>query len=505
MTQKRLIIFSVALAIGAAAWAFRARLFREPRQSRALIAGLSLAQVDADPALERIVLWRSDRHAADPQSVIEAVDQSGESIWSRSVPPAQSGAPIRTCGDTLLIGVSAAPTERDPPLEVVALDARSGQERWRWRTTDGLYDQLGELAFVGCDHDRVFVHARGAPRNPWSWHALDRASGAERWSIPGLSSPSTPVALGNAQVAILRSDTRLGVVVDPETGAASDIPIQAWPEGGGRVRDVQRDGDQLTGVAFSDGHDGCVLVGWRAGDTVWRPITASPDLDCLSGTNRGLFRLTPDHALAPVADGSRVVALSRKTGGRVFEALIPKRPPQGSHVTLARAPSDRLDDVIATRYAPLLLSTDDLPTRYQIVVIDTEAGRLHWASDWFSAPTIDHGWRVRHGQVTWFQIQTGAEQASWLGIDGTTGRAVGAWGYHFEGTGDTPPQHAEIPRLPSPEEWDGDTLHTYYWVAAVAVDVTSSAAGWRQSMYGDGKGVVVDRREAVVLRVGPLP
>lgn len=497
MQRKNLFILIVALAAGAGAWIFRAQLFGEARASRALIADLALAQVDGDPALERIVLWRSDRHPTDPQSLIEAIDQDGAPRWTQSLPSAQS---VRVCGETVVVGLRDAD---DAAAQVVALDSKTGQRRWQWRreTATG----RASPALVACDPAHVHVQVGEMEIGQRAWHALDLQTGAERWSLPAMQHRSAPIALGASLISLLHGDERLGVAVDPRTGAASDIPAEAWPDGGGQVRGVQREGDRLVGVAFSDRHDGCVLVTWGPSDRVWQPALASSDLNCRPAFGRLPHRLTPRAVLTVLPDGRQIVALSRKDGARIAQAANPKPPPVGSRVALAPPPAGRLDRVISTRFAPLLLIDDGAETRYQIVVFDTEGGQIAWASDWFAAPRIDHGGRLRHGGVTWFQVQTGAEQAAWLGIDGATGRAVGAWGYHFEGTGEAPPQHEEIPRIPRAEDWDGDTLHTYYWVTAVGVDVTSGAAGWRQSSYGGGKGVVEDRRAAVERRVGSLP
>jgi len=178
----------------------------------------------------------------------------GDEQW-RAIPDADVWFPPAVVGDTVYVTGDKTDGKREDPTEVTrvyALDARTGEERWRYEvgeTGSAPPAVAGDSVYVSGDDGTLRVlNTRGEERwtfsveeRPWTptvhggtvylagpttLYALDAADGSVRWRVDCESDAATPLGTTDALYAVL--DEQL-TAIDPSTGETRVLaPTSGW-------------------------------------------------------------------------------------------------------------------------------------------------------------------------------------------------------------------------------------------------------------------------------------
>ncbi|MEZ5100289.1 MAG: PQQ-binding-like beta-propeller repeat protein [Thermoleophilia bacterium] len=210
---------------------------------------------------------------------------SGRERWSARIASGENPAAVVPVegGVVAAVRIDEQPGDRSRAHErVVRLASRDGTELWRSDRARGGFWSLT------VDAARVYVATVPLNGGPPTTYALDRETGATRWSARHLSS-LTPI--GASLIGFGRADSDYYAVrVDPRSGkeASSRVPLSPPSTG---VQPVET-GDPAVGRAAIASDEARLSLVTRDGRVAWSTIVV-PDAPC------GIFR----HADTPSISG----------------------------------------------------------------------------------------------------------------------------------------------------------------------------------------------------------
>lgn len=254
--------------------------------------------------------------ADPPRGVAAHRLPTGRPLWRIPLPPSVETLSAVRVGDLVLLGVVGG--QHAAPLQVVALRAADGAERWR------VAGRL--LGATPAGHPLVLTFPEAGP-GAGMLRMLDSATGAARWSVPvSLEAVSSRERAGRVDLLAVLDGRRLELR-DPETGRllrAVDLPGAGAP----RVLGVTDDLVLLfEGSGIVAGYETATLrLRWR----LPRGPADKPDgypcgtMICLDDGGSGLLVLDPatgrtrwraDRGTWLVPVGHRLVAARGTFGG----------------------------------------------------------------------------------------------------------------------------------------------------------------------------------------------
>lgn len=127
--------------------------------------------------------------------------ETGEERWAKAMPPA--GGEPRAFGDALYLGAEEQNADGDYPL--VAVDAATGEELWRYASEGG--DEGPFVPTGAVEGERVYGTEYGG-----LLFALDPATGEEVWRYPVDAETPDPPALAGGTVYLPAEDGRIHAV-----------------------------------------------------------------------------------------------------------------------------------------------------------------------------------------------------------------------------------------------------------------------------------------------------
>lgn len=166
-------------------------------------------------------------YVSDFEGNVFAVDvASGEEEWRADVGN-QATTELSVVDDTLFLGAFGSETDQtnnfDFQYYVSALDATTGEERWRFTVNPEPGTERSRLEFVTVIDDTLYAGTEDCIDHPAcaSLYAVDAASGEQKWQFEADNSVGTVTQADGtlyAGTAFWRGDDSVVHAIDPETG-----------------------------------------------------------------------------------------------------------------------------------------------------------------------------------------------------------------------------------------------------------------------------------------------